>query len=93
MKVAELPVATRKRAVQHLKTLDLVVVGTAIDSVAEGVAQDAVYAVHTEFVCIAAVAVGTDHTALDRILAAAEVVHLTQIDLAAAVAVEEEDTG
>jgi hypothetical protein len=88
-----LPEATRKRVVQRSKPLNLAVVETAIDSVVEGNARDAVYAVHMKFARIAAVAVGTDHTALDRILAAAEVVHLNQIVLAAAVAVGEEDTG
>jgi hypothetical protein len=90
-KAAEFAVEVRKRAVQRVDSLDLVVVGAAIGSAAEGIALDAALAHHTEFARIAVVAVGTDHTALVRILAvpaAAEPVYPDQIALAAAAAVD-----
>jgi hypothetical protein len=86
-KAAEFAVEIRKRAVLHVDSLDLVVVGAAIGSAAEGIARDAAFAHHTEAARIAVVAVGTDHTVLGRILAvsaAAEFVRPDRIALAAA---------
>ena len=70
MKTAELPLATRYRVVQRLRSLGLVVQGIATDSAAEDIA----YVDHAEYARIPAIAVGADHTLLGRTLAAAAAV-------------------
>jgi hypothetical protein len=69
-KAAEMAVEIDETVVLRVeRTHDLVAV--AIGSVAEDTAPDAVLADHTEFAHMTAVAVGTDHTVVGRILAAA----------------------
>jgi hypothetical protein len=71
-KAAEMAVEIDETVVLRVeRTHDLVAAVVAIGSVAEDTAPDAVLADHTEFAHMTAVAVGTDHTVVGRILAAA----------------------